>query len=201
MRRVICVHAYRACRSVPPPRPDSGFAYWGRRGETPGRNSCSARRSEPGSARRDPHRRLRRGNDEASSSLSRSRLRRSSVQSAARRRVVASRPERGRRGGRFLGQIRQFRRIRRVHARLADRRPAADEARSHDRGHRLLSQHLPRRRDPAGSRLLDPERHRLAQGQPDAELPRPPVHQCARDDDLGGARRRRPRPIRSITRP
>ena len=37
MRRVICVHAYRACRSVPPPRPDSGFAYWDRRGETPGR--------------------------------------------------------------------------------------------------------------------------------------------------------------------
>ena len=42
-------------------------------------------------------------------------------------------------------------------------------------------------RDPAGSGLLDPQRHRLAQGQPDAELPRPPVHQRPRDDDLGRA--------------
>ena len=50
---------------------------------------------------------------------------------------------------------------------------------SDDRGHRLLPQHLPRRRDLAGSRLLDPQRHRLAQGQSDAELPRPPLHQRA----------------------
>ena len=48
-------------------------------------------------------------------------------------------------------------------------------------GHRLLSQHLPRRRDAAGSRLLDAERHRLAQDQPDAEFPRQALHQCARD--------------------
>ena len=31
----------------------------------------------------------------------------------------------------------------------------------------------------AGPRLLDPERHRLAQDQPDAELSRPPLHQRA----------------------
>ena len=48
-----------------------------------------------------------------------------------------------------------------------------------------LSQHLPRRHRAAGSGLLDPQRHRLAQDQPDAELPRHPVHQCARDHDLG----------------
>jgi len=36
-----------------------------------------------------------------------------------------------------------------------------------------LSQHLSRWRDPSGSRLLDPQRHRLAQKQPDAEFPRP----------------------------
>ena len=46
-------------------------------------------------------------------------------------------------------------------------------------GHRLLSQHLPRRRDPAGPGLLDPERRRLAQDQPDAELPRQALHQRA----------------------
>ena len=39
-------------------------------------------------------------------------------------------------------------------------------------GHRLLPQHLPGRRRPAGARLLDPQRHRLAQSEPDAELPR-----------------------------
>src|SRR5579863_4369821 len=33
-----CVDAYRARRSVPPPRPASGFAYWRRRDGTPGRN-------------------------------------------------------------------------------------------------------------------------------------------------------------------
>ena len=46
-------------------------------------------------------------------------------------------------------------------------------------GHRLLSQHLPRRRDPAGPGLLDPERRRLAQDQPDAELPGQALHQRA----------------------
>jgi hypothetical protein len=40
----------------------------------------------------------------------------------------------------------------------------------------------------AGSRLLDPQRRRLAQDQPDAELPRPPLPERARDDDLGLAR-------------
>ena len=36
----------------------------------------------------------------------------------------------------------------------------------------------------AGSRLLDPQRRRLAQDQPDAEFPRPALHQRARDADL-----------------
>ena len=33
--------------------------------------------------------------------------------------------------------------------------------------------------------LLDPQRHRLAQVEPDAEFPRHPLHQRARDPDLG----------------
>ena len=36
--------------------------------------------------------------------------------------------------------------------------------------------------------------------EPDAEFPRPPLHQCARDPDLGGARRRRARATRSTTK-
>jgi hypothetical protein len=52
-------------------------------------------------------------------------------------------------------------------------------------GHRLLSQHIPRRCDPAGPRFLDPERHHMAQDQSDAEFPRPPLRQCPRDADLG----------------
>jgi modification methylase len=44
---------------------------------------------------------------------------------------------------------------------------------------RLLSQHFPRRHGTAGSRLLDLERHHLAQGQSDAELSRPPFYQRA----------------------
>ena len=55
-------------------------------------------------------------------------------------------------------------------------------------GDRLLPQHLPPRRGAAGPGLLDPERRRLAQDQPDAELPRQALHQRARDADLGGAR-------------
>ena len=42
-------------------------------------------------------------------------------------------------------------------------------------GDRLVSQHFPRRLDHAGSRLLAAERHRLAEKQPDAEFPRPPL--------------------------
>ena len=61
-------------------------------------------------------------------------------------------------------------------------------------GDRLLSQHLPRRFDPPGSRILDSQRRGVAQIEPDAELPRPPVHQRPRDDDLGRpATRRRKR--------
>ena len=52
----------------------------------------------------------------------------------------------------------------------------------------------------AGSRFLDPERHRLAQGQPDAELPRQALHQRPRDPDLGLAgSAESPRPTPSIT--
>jgi len=39
--------------------------------------------------------------------------------------------------------------------------------------------YLSGRRHSAGSRLLDPQRHRLAQDQPDAEFPRPALHQRA----------------------
>ncbi len=46
-------------------------------------------------------------------------------------------------------------------------------------GDRQLSQHLPRRHHPPGSRLLGPQRRDLAQDQPHAELPRPPLHQRA----------------------
>ena len=81
--------------------------------------------------------------------------------------------------------------LRRLHPRLADRLPPRDEAGRDAVGDRLLSQHFPRRRDPAGPRLLDPQRRGLAQVQPDAELPRPPLHQRARDPDLGGARAER----------
>ena len=44
----------------------------------------------------------------------------------------------------------------------------------------------------AGSGLLAAERHRLAQVQPDAELPGQALHQRARDADLGGARAKAP---------
>ncbi len=40
-----------------------------------------------------------------------------------------------------------------------------------------------------GSRLLDFERHHLAQNQPHAQFSRPPFYQCARDTDLGGQKR------------
>ena len=55
---------------------------------------------------------------------------------------------------------------------------AADpEARRHALGDRQLSQYLPGRRGAAGRGLLDPQRHHLAQVEPDAELPRHPLHQ------------------------
>ena len=49
--------------------------------------------------------------------------------------------------------------------------------------------------------LLDSQRHRLAQGQSDAEFPRPPFHQRARDADLGGARAASAKSTLSTTRP
>ncbi len=63
----------------------------------------------------------------------------------------------------------------------------------HAVGDRQLPQHLPHRHGAAGPGLLDPERHRLAQVQPDAELQGQALHQRARDPDLGGARPRRKR--------
>ena len=81
-----------------------------------------------------------------------------------------------------------FASLRRLHQCLARRRQARDEARCDALGDRLLPQHLPRGRQPAGSRLLDPQRYRLAQNGSDAELPRQAFHQCARDPDLGLAR-------------
>ena len=75
--------------------------------------------------------------------------------------------------------------------RLAHRLQARAEALRHDLGDRLLSQHLPRRLDPAGPGVLDPQRRGVAQVEPDAELPRPALHQRARDHDLGDARARR----------
>ncbi len=68
--------------------------------------------------------------------------------------------------------------------RVAEGGAPRPEGRRHDLGHRLLPQHLPRRHQAAGHRLLDAERRHLAQDQPDAELPRPALHQRARDDDL-----------------
>ena len=44
-------------------------------------------------------------------------------------------------------QLRRLRRLRRLHARLADGLPARAEGHRHDLGHRLLPQHLPRRRE------------------------------------------------------
>ena len=70
----------------------------------------------------------------------------------------------------------------------------------HALGDRLLSQYFPGRRDSAGPRLLDSQRHHLAQVQPDAEFPRPPLHQRARDADLGDARCRKSAITRSITK-
>ena len=81
-----------------------------------------------------------------------------------------------------------LRRLRPLLPRLALRVPAHPEARRGHLGDRLLPQHLPARGGAAGPGLLDPERHRLAQDQPHAQLPRQALHQCARDADLGRAR-------------
>ena len=156
---------------------------------------------EPRSARRDPHRRLRRGDEEASPrprSISSSPILPITCSSKARCRVPTRAWSTRSTTTGTSSPISPNTTPSRATGSTAVRR--RDEARRDDRRHRLLPQHLPRRRDPAGSRLLDPQRHRLAQGQSDAELPRPPLHQRPRDDDLGGARRRTPRPTRSTTR-
>ena len=46
-------------------------------------------------------------------------------------------------------------------------------------GDRQLPQRLPARHRAAGPGLLGAERRHLAQGEPDAEFPRPPLHQRA----------------------
>ena len=53
---------------------------------------------------------------------------------------------------------------------LAGRMPPRAEGHRHAVGHRLVPQHLPRGHGPHGPRLLDSERCRLDQDQPDAEL-------------------------------
>ena len=126
-------------------------------------------------ARHDPEGRLRRRARSAAGKIDRRHLRRSALQSSARWRSSPPGPVEGRCGRRRLGPVREFRSLRRLHARLAAGRAPGAQAERHHLGDRLVSQHLPRRRHDAGSRLLDPQRRRLAQDQPDAELPRPPL--------------------------
>jgi modification methylase len=83
--------------------------------------------------------------------------------------------------------------LRRLHPRLAEGMPSRAEGRRRPVGDRQLSQHLPLRRGAAGPGLLDPQRHHLAQVQPDAELQGHPVHQRPRDADLGVQVARQPR--------
>ena len=183
-----------ACRGVPPPRPASGSAYWTQRGEAP-RHAC--RRA----ARRDPRRRLRRrdwsGCPQASVDLVFAdppyNLQLESALSRPDQSVVDAVDDDWDKFADFAAYDAFTR------AWLGAARRVMKPRRD-DRRHRLLSQHLPRRRDPAGSRLLDPQRHRLAQGQSDAELSRPALHQRPRDDDLGGARAPTPRATPSTTR-
>ena len=134
-----------------------------------------------------PAGRLRAADAHAAAGLGALRVRRPALQPAAPRRTAPAGRQPGRRRGRGLGPLRRLRRLRRLHPRLADRVPPPAAQGRHAVGDRRLPQHLPHRRHPAGPRLLGPERRDLAQGQPDAELPRPPLHQRARDADLGRA--------------
>ena len=113
---------------------------------------------------------------------------RPTICSSNRRYAPGPEPRRWRR--RRLGQVRELLRLRQLYARLALGRAPRHEKERDALGDRLLPQHFPRRRDPAGSRLLAPQRHRVAQGQSDAELRRPSLHECARDHDLGIEKRR-----------
>ena len=153
--------------------------------------SARAPRTKFESPFRAPHhrRRLRRRNVETAGRFRRSGVRGPALQSAAQGRSQAPRriPRRCRQ--QRLGQVLFLRRLRRFHPRLAAGLPPRHEAVGDVVGDRLLPQHLPRRLDHAGPRLLGAQRHRLAQDQSDAEFPRPPLHQCARDHDLGRARR------------
>ena len=156
--------------------------------------SARAPRTKFESASEHPYRRrrLRRRDGEASGRLRRSGVRRSALQSAAQGRPQASRRIRMSTPSTTTGTSSPASppmTISPAPGCIACRRvmkPIGD-----DLGDRLLPQYFPRRRDHAGSRLLDPQRHRLAQDQSDAEFPRPPLHQRARDHDLGRARRQR----------
>ena len=177
--------AFFPCRGVRPPHPASGIAYWIGRADAPSqwrlapaRRRCSRATASPSSRRCPTLRSTSCSPTRPTISSSRTRCpgptRASSTPSTTTGTsspispTTTSSPAPG------------SPRARRV------MKPDATHRR-----HRLLSQHLPRRRDPAGPRLLDPQRHRLAQGQSDAEFPRPPLHQRPRDDDLGGALGRR----------
>ena len=99
--------------------------------------------------------------------------------------LVAPRWQPCRCGDRSLGPVRQLRHLRQVHPRMADRSAPGAQAQWLAVGDRQLSQHLPGRRDPAGHGVLDPQRRGLAQGQPDAQFQGHPLHQRARNADLG----------------
>ena len=69
----------------------------------------------------------------------------------------------------------------RIHARMARRGEARAERQWRDLGDRQLPQHLQGRLGDPGSRLLDSQRHRVAQIQPDAQFQGYALHQRARD--------------------
>ncbi|CAA9259390.1 MAG: Type II restriction adenine-specific methylase, partial [uncultured Acetobacteraceae bacterium] len=122
-------------------------------------------------------------------------VRRSALQPPAQRQPAPAEPQPGRRRGRRLGQLPGPRRLRRLHPRLARGSAAGAAEGRHHLGDGQLPQRLPPGRRAPGPRLLGAERHRLAQNEPDAELPRPAFHQRARDADLGGAGPGKPLPL------
>ena len=166
-----CVHAYVACRSVASPRPASGFAYWRWRDETPGRNrSCAARRN--------PRRRLRRRDGAGCRrprSISSSPTRPIIFSSRARCRVpTRASSTRSTTTGTSSPISTEYDAFTRAWLGAARRlmKPNATIVviGSYHNIFRVgaILQDLG---------LLDPQRHRLAQGQSDAEFPRPPLHQ------------------------
>ena len=136
--------------------------------------------------RPDRRRRQHFPNGRAARRLGRHGLCRPALQSDAEGRAASAEQLKGRCGRRRLGPDRRFSRLRRIQPRVAGGCAQSAEARRGHLGHRQLPQYLPCGRHAAGSRVLDPQRHRVAQDQPDAEFPRPAFHQRARNDDLGG---------------